>query len=61
MSSEEFEALSFKFSTKEESSNEALNLEFSKDDFKEIEGSSATALYKIAAFNMIERSQNAGV
>ena len=54
MSEQEFADLNFKFQTKEEQTMEAINLEFTKDDFSEVTGPSATALFKIAAFSEIE-------
>ena len=50
--------LKFTFSTKEAESREALNLEFNRVDFSEVQGEAAQALFKMAAHRKIEKSKD---
>ena len=48
--------IKFTFNTKEAESREALNLEFNRVDFTEVQGEAGEALFKMAAHRKIEKS-----
>ena len=55
MSSSEFERLQFNFKAQEGESGEELRLQFAKEDFEQLEGSSAESLIKTAVHSELEK------
>ena len=54
-----FDDLKFTFKSEEDpETHQKVELEFTAANFKKVEGCSAEALFKMAAFNKIEKSQN---
>ena len=55
MDAETFANLKFSLKTKQEGTQEALSMEFSKDEFQEVQGEEASNLLKMAAHFEIEK------
>mmetsp|Transcript_46453 Transcript_46453/g.61536 ORF Transcript_46453/g.61536 Transcript_46453/m.61536 type:complete len:162 (-) Transcript_46453:1061-1546(-) len=57
MSQEEFDKLTFDFKAKASEHKEALDLKFTKADFRRVEGKAAKDLFKIAAQAAIDKAE----
>lgn len=58
MTEVEFTELKFQFTAKEEGSQQAVAMQFSKDDFFQVEGQEALVLFKMAAFEHIKKEKD---